>query len=115
MRRSHYASLGAAVVIVAAGVAYAAFHQPPGAGPGVLDGDVPVGSVLGWGNQLYAVVGTVPKSDVSAFLGNVSYHGRVSGEFFVYRLRGTALRKSVVFLPRGEPMFLQAVAVEKRG
>ncbi|MCF8564639.1 hypothetical protein LLE49_07755 [Alicyclobacillus tolerans] len=61
--------------------------------------NLPSGTILGWHNHLYKIVGTTSSYNVGKKLGTVSYHGKVSGAFTIFELKGTNFTRAIVFKP----------------
>lgn len=55
------------------------------------------GTVLGWNNHLYKIVKSINPDAAGEKLGNVTYHGKVSGTFTVLQLKGQRPSKSIIF------------------
>ncbi|GLV14942.1 hypothetical protein Heshes_26270 [Alicyclobacillus hesperidum] len=60
---------------------------------------LPSGTILGWKNHMYKIVGTTSSYNVGKKLGTVSYHGKVSGVFTIFELKGTNFTRAIVFRP----------------
>lgn len=66
-------------------------------GCGTAQPNLTSGVVLGWHNHLYRIVKAISSSNVGKELGKVSYHGKVSGAFTVFELKGSDFIRSIVF------------------
>ena len=59
------------------------------------------GAVLGWDNNLYKLTAAINANRIGKKLGEVSYHGSVSGVFTIFQLSGSTPAKDVVFETNG--------------
>lgn len=58
--------------------------------------NLPPGQAVGWNHHVYKVVKMISPNEAGKKLGEVTYHGKISGMFTLFELKGINTTKSIV-------------------